>query len=169
MLRNSLAVVGVCVLAAGCVSRQEMVNRLRSDNPRSQTAAIARVVRQRDASLAGELVRLLESEDEGVRFMAAAGLHRLTGIDRGFHFAGPERRQAIIAEWRRWWETESGEPAPEVKPSEPGKAEQASEGAEAPSPADGTGAPDAGPKELPLPKIKPPEPEKPSGEAKETA
>ena len=77
---------------AGCAAgRNETLLHLRTDNPRVQAAAIAEVVRAKDLSMAGELVNLLESQDEGVRFMAAAGLHKLTGRDPGFHFADAER------------------------------------------------------------------------------
>ncbi|MEA3367910.1 MAG: hypothetical protein U9R68_07335, partial [Planctomycetota bacterium] len=126
--------------------------------------------REGKGSLAGELIRLLEAEDEGVRFMAAASLHKLTGIDRRFHFAEGEKRQAIVAEWHRWYEAETGEPVPELKPeepaeegavedeaAEPAEGEQASEGAESPGPAaerGAAGAPDAGPEEFPLPDMK---------------
>jgi len=52
----------------------------------------------------------------------------LTGIDRGIHFAEGEKRDAILAEWRRWYEAETGEPVPEWEVEPPhqedaGKAE----------------------------------------------
>jgi len=103
-----MAVLVLAAGLAGCAAgRNETLLRLRTDNPRVQAAAIAEVVRAKDLSMAGELVNLLESQDEGVRFMAAAGLHKLTGRDPGFHFADAEKRQAIVAEWRAWWAKES--------------------------------------------------------------
>jgi len=150
MQPKSLVALAVCVLVVGCLSDEEAVKVLRKDQPRQQAAMMARIAREGKVSLAGELIRLLEAEDEGVRFMAAASLHRLTGIDRGFHFAKGEKRRAIVAEWRRWYETETGKPAPELKPEEPAEegavedeaaetAEdaQASEGAESPPAAGG--------------------------------
>jgi len=115
-----LAAAALCLLTAACLPREESVRRLREDNPREQAAAIARVIRQGDRSMTDELIRLLGSDDEGVRFMAATALHKLTGIDRGFHFAGPERRSEIIAQWKAWWEAENGQPfPPDPEPAEP--------------------------------------------------
>ncbi len=112
MCRRGLVALVLSVLAAGCLDREAAVKQLRTDDPRAQAATIARIVRENDATLAGELIELLESEDEGVRFMAATGLHKLTGTDRGFHFATPEERKKIIAGWRAWWSAAAGGPAP---------------------------------------------------------
>jgi len=112
MCRNVLVALVLSVLAAGCLDREAAVKRLRTDDPRIQAATIARIVRENDATMAGELIDLLESEDEGVRFMAATGLHKLTGTDRGFHFANQEKRKQIVAEWRSWWQAAGGAPAP---------------------------------------------------------
>ncbi|MBL7141280.1 MAG: hypothetical protein ISS74_10265 [Planctomycetes bacterium] len=123
----------LCLLTAACLPREETVRRLREDNPREQTGTIARVIRQGDRSMTDEMIRLLASDDEGVRFMAATALHKLTGIDRGFHFAGPERRTEIIAEWKAWWEAENGQPFP-AEP-EPAKTDEApAKSDEAPAP-----------------------------------
>jgi hypothetical protein len=92
--------------AGGCYSHDAALARLREDNPRGQTATIAEVVRARDTAMAGELIDLLDSRDEGVRFMAAAGLHRLTGRNFGECFAGGDERKAVIARWRQWWEAQ---------------------------------------------------------------
>ena len=123
---RGLAVALAGILVAGCVGdREAVVRRLREDDPRTQVAAIAQVARAGDRTLAGELINLLESEDEGVRFMAASALHKLTGKDLGFHFANtPAERARIVAEWRAWWEAEGraacGVPATESTPP-PGK------------------------------------------------
>jgi len=110
----------LCLVTAACLPREEAVRRLRQDNPREQAATIAQVTRQGDRSMTDEMIRLLGSDDEGVRFMAATALHKLTDIDRGFHFAGPERRTEIIAEWKAWWEAENGRPfPPDPEPPEP--------------------------------------------------
>jgi len=105
---RGLVVALAGILVAGCVGdREAVVRQLREDGPRTQVAAIARVARSGDRTMAGELVNLLESEDEGVRFMAASALHKLTGKDLGFHFANtPAERARIVAEWRAWWEDE---------------------------------------------------------------
>lgn len=116
------------------MGREASLQRLRDDNPRVQTAAIARVVREGDRSMTGELIKLLDAEDEGVRFMAASGLHQLTGRTTTFHFAKPEERQRIIAEWRRWWEQESGESLTPPEPVPPGPAEAATGGTSATTP-----------------------------------
>jgi len=112
MCRNILVALLLWVPAAGCLDREAAIKQLRTDDPRAQAATIARIVRANDATLAGELIELLESEDEGVRFMAATGLHKLTGTDRGFHFATPEERKKIIAGWRAWWSAAAGGPTP---------------------------------------------------------
>jgi len=108
LLQGGLAVALVGILVAGCVGdREAVVRRLREDDPRTQVATIAQVARSGDRTMAGELINLLESEDEGVRFMAASALHKLTGKDLGFHFANtPAERARIVAEWRAWWEDE---------------------------------------------------------------
>lgn len=119
---RGLAVALAGILFAGCVGdREAVVRRLREDDPRTQVATIAQVVRVGDRTMAGELVNLLESEDEGVRFMAASALHKLTGKDLGFHFANtPAERARIVAEWRAWWEDEGraacGAPATKSAP-----------------------------------------------------
>lgn len=108
MCRKILVALLLWVPAAGCLDHKAAVKQLRTDDPRAQAATIARIVRANDATLAGELIELLESEDEGVRFMAATGLHKLTGTNRGFHFATPEERKKIIAAWRAWWSAAGG-------------------------------------------------------------
>jgi len=112
MCRNVLVALVLSVLAAGCLDREAAVKRLQADHPRVQSDTIAAVANARDRSMIGELINLLESEDEGVRFMAATGLHKLTGTDRGFHFANQEKRKQIVAEWRSWWQAAGGGPAP---------------------------------------------------------
>ena len=94
--------------AAGCVyDHRATAARLRENNPRVQTAAIGDAVAADDRAMIPELFSLLESEDEGVRFMAAAALHRMTGQDFGYQFAQERERAAIIAKWRRWWEAQN--------------------------------------------------------------
>ena len=105
--RFMFSLAGSRTVSEGAARGLAVVRRLREDNPRTQVATIAQVVRADDRTMAGELVNLLESEDEGVRFMAASALHKLTGKDLGFHFANtPAERACIIAEWRAWWEEE---------------------------------------------------------------
>jgi hypothetical protein len=118
---KGLLVLVLAALAAGCAANSAgTVARLRTDNPRVQVATIAEVARANDRTMVGELFSLLESEDEGVRFMAAAALHQMTGKDFGFHRAnGPEERAAVAAQWREWWERE-GRPACGAPPSPPG-------------------------------------------------
>jgi len=141
--------VALCLLTAACTPHEETVRRLREDNPREQAATIAQVVRQGDRSMTDEMIRLLGSDDEGVRFMAATALHRLTGIDRGFHFAGPDRRTEIIAEWKAWWEAENGKPfPPDPAPAKSGDAPATAAPGDAPAEsAPPTSGPDA-PKEV---------------------
>jgi len=105
---RGLAVALAGILVAGCVGdREAVVRRLREDNPRTQVDTIYQVVRAGDRTMVPELFALLESEDEGVRFMAASALHKLTGKDLGFHFANtPAKRARIVGEWRAWWEEE---------------------------------------------------------------
>ena len=94
-------------LAAGCAAgREDVVTRLRTDDPRVQTATIAEVVRANDKTMVGELINLLDSPDDGVRFMAAAGLHHLTGREVDRRIANPDKRAAVVNEWRQWWEKE---------------------------------------------------------------
>lgn len=131
MYGKGLAALVLVALTAGCMGREATLQRLREDNPRVQTAAIARVVREGDHSMTGELIKLLDSEDEGVRFMAASGLHQLTGRTTRYHFAKPEERQRLIAEWRQWWEQESGESLTPSEPVPPGPGTDATGGTSA--------------------------------------
>ena len=99
---------GVCaavltVLAAGCMTREARLEQLRTDDPPAQASAIAETVRAGDRSMVPELINLLDAKDEGVRFMAAAGLHQLTGQDFNCRSDKAEDRQAVIAKWRKWW------------------------------------------------------------------
>jgi len=192
MQRIYLAAIGVCLLGPGCISKAKLESQLRQDNPRQQTAAIAQIVRRGDGSMVGNLIRLLDSDDEGVRFMAATALHQLTGVDRGFHFAGPEKRQVIVAEWHDWYKTETGNDVPELPKPEaqasddealdpagepaPPASDPATEAAPTPTAApageDNTVPPPAKPAEqtpgeYSLPEIEPPRPTSPSAEAKE--
>ncbi len=121
---TGLVAIVLAVFALGC-GREATLRQLRDDNPRVQTSAIARVAREGDRSMTGELIRLLDSDDEAVRFMAASALHKMTGRETNFHFAKPEERQRIVAEWRQWWEKESGE---SLAPPEEKKTAAASEG-----------------------------------------
>jgi len=113
---RSLLALAACVLAGGCLSDDQARRVLRKDEPRAQAAMLARIAREGRASLTGDLIRLLEAEDQGVRFMAAAALHKLTDIDRGFHFARGEKRQAVLTEWHQWYEAETGHPVPDWQP-----------------------------------------------------
>ena len=109
---SGIFLVILSALAAGCACRELTLERLRTDNPRVQAATIAEVARAGDPSMVPELINLLESQDEGVRFMAAAGLHQLTGQNFGCQFAKPGERQALVAKWRQWWASQQkGEPA----------------------------------------------------------
>jgi hypothetical protein len=98
------AVVVLTVLAAGCMTREARLEQLRTDDPRVQVAAIAETVRAGDRSMVPEFINLLDAKDEGVRFMAATGLHQLTGQDFGCHFAKAEEREDVIIAWRQWWD-----------------------------------------------------------------
>ncbi len=121
MQPRRLIALATCMLAAsalvgGCLSEEAARRTLRKDDPRKQAAMIARIARENKTSMTGELIRLLDAEDEGVRFMAAVALHKVTGIDRGIHFAEGEPRKTLVAEWHRWYEAETGEPVPEAPP-----------------------------------------------------
>lgn len=129
MHRIGLIAVAVSALAMGCLDREVAVKRLHADNPRVQAATIAWVVREGDRSMAGELIELLKSDDEGVRFMAAAGLHQLTGRQTNFHFAKEDERQRIIAEWLQWWQAEGGRPATDAATPETGPGKEGAGGA----------------------------------------
>ncbi|HUX02308.1 MAG: HEAT repeat domain-containing protein [Phycisphaerae bacterium] len=104
------AVLAAALALAGCMpDRETTLRRLREDNPRVQVNTIYQVVRADDRTLVPELITLLESEDEGVRFFAASALHKLTGRDFGFHRArSSAERERIIGQWRAWWESEGG-------------------------------------------------------------
>ncbi len=124
-LARGLVAFGLAALAAaGCAyDHSAALARLRADNPRQQTAAIHEAVAADDRAMIPELFNLLESEDEGVRFVASAALHRMTGQDFGFQFAKERDRGAIIAKWRRWWEAQSGpstDAGAQEPPSSPG-------------------------------------------------
>jgi hypothetical protein len=115
--RNSLLLsLGLALaagLAAGCAyDHKAIVARLEANDPRDQAAAMAEAVRAGDKATIPVLIGLLESEDEGVRFMSAAALRRFTGDDKGFQFAKESDRPQIVARWQRWWEAEGAKIAP---------------------------------------------------------
>lgn len=108
-MRGLVALTLAALAVVGCVyDRKGALVRLREDNPRVQTSAIHEVEAAGDRTMIPELLDLLGSEDEGVRFMAAAALHQMTGQDFGFQFAKEADRPRVIAKWRRWWEAEAG-------------------------------------------------------------
>jgi len=96
----------LAVLAAGCTTHEARLEQLRTDDPRAQAAAIAETVRAGDRSMVPELIDLLDAQDEGVRFMAAAALHQLTGQNFGCHFARPEDQEDVITAWHQWWDAQ---------------------------------------------------------------
>jgi len=116
-----LAAVAVAGIAGCAYDHTAALTRLRENNPRVQTATMYEVEAAGDQSMIPELINLLESEDEGVRFMAAATLHRLTGQHFGFQFARENERGEIIAKWRTWWETHPAA-APSPTPAAPSPA-----------------------------------------------
>lgn len=101
----SFALVAAVLGVSGCaVGRASLAKRLRAESPRVQVEAVAEVVRTGDRTYVPDLIDLLESGDEGVRFTAAAALHRLTGQDFGTQFARTDEERAIkVAQWRQWW------------------------------------------------------------------
>jgi hypothetical protein len=101
---GAVCAVVLTVLAAGCTAREVRLEQLRTDNPRVQVAAIAETVRAGDRSMVPELINLLDAQDEGVSFMAAVGLHQLTGQDFDRRLTKAEDRAAVIAKWRQWWD-----------------------------------------------------------------
>lgn len=104
----SLALVAAIMGMSGCaVGRASLAKRLHAESPRVQVEAIAEVVRTGDRTHVPDLIDLLESGDEGVRFTAAAALHRLTGQDFGTQFARTDEERAIgVARWRQWWQAQ---------------------------------------------------------------
>ena len=122
-----LASVAALVWVSGCVGgRATLAERLQADSPRVQVEAIAEVVRTSDRRHIGDLIDLLESDDEGVRFTASAALRRLTGQDFGMLFARTDEERAIgVARWRQWWRaqgpTAAGGPAPAGGPAAPNR------------------------------------------------
>jgi HEAT repeat protein len=109
----SLGLALAAGLSAGCLyDHQAIVARLEANDPRDQASAMAEAVRAGDKATIPVLIELLESEDEGVRFMSAAALRRFTGDDKGFQFAKESDRPRIVAQWRRWWEAEGAKIAP---------------------------------------------------------
>jgi len=125
----SLGLALAAGLSAGCAyDHQAIVARLeagdpwpntagraeavRAGDPQDKAAAIAEAVRAGDKATIPVLIELLESEDEGVRFMSAAALRRFTGDDKGFQFAKESDRPRIVAQWQRWWEAEGTKIAP---------------------------------------------------------
>lgn len=104
MTWRALVILAALLAAVGCgPDRRTRLRRLREHNPAVQVAEIARVIREGDRSVLGELIDLMGSNDEGVRFMAAAGVSRLLGRDLGVHFADEAERRLIVADLQQWW------------------------------------------------------------------
>jgi len=134
----SLALVAAIIGMSGCaVGRENLAKRLHAESPRVQVEAIAEVVRTDDRTYVPDLIDLLESEDEAVRFTAAAALHRLTGQDFGTQFTRTDEERAIrVAQWHQWWRAQGLPRAQQGgRPSAPGAGQGPAQG-----PADGAGA-----------------------------
>lgn len=111
MRRTGLLALLVATLATGCAAgRENLCRRLYAENPRVQVAAIAEVIRTGDRQMAGMLVPLLDSDDEGVRFVAAAGVHRLAGDCLDFCYPALGKRRAALARLRAHGEENGSTP-----------------------------------------------------------
>ena len=114
MRRTGLLALLLAALTAGCATgRENLCRRLYTDNPRVQVAAIAEVIRTGDRQMAGMLVPLLDSDDEGVRFLAATGVHRLAGDCLDFCYPELGKRRATAARLRARGEQDGSTPKEE--------------------------------------------------------
>ena len=93
-------------VASGC-AEPTLESRLAAADPRIRCAAVYELSTGVDPEADVRLIHLLADEDEGVRFLAAAGLHRRAG--RSFDFqaqGGLRERAAAIRRWAAWYVAE---------------------------------------------------------------
>jgi hypothetical protein len=105
----------LATVAVGCdgAAGRNVERRLASERPQDRAGAVASLVQGRHPDDMVHLIHLLADPDEGVRFFAAAGLHRRTGERFGYSPEAPLReRETAIAEWVRWYCREHPEAGP---------------------------------------------------------
>jgi len=102
-----LPIAAAVIATCGCAA-PTLQERLGSDDPQVRCAAVHELSVGHEATdVAVRLIHMLADEDEGVRFLAAAGLHRVTG--RRFDFqaqAGLRERAEAIGRWVDWYVAE---------------------------------------------------------------
>ena len=93
--------------------------------------AIEDAAREGDRSAIGELIELLDSDDQAVRLMAIDALQRLTGQTYGFrHYDSMMQRRESIARWVQAYESGSIQPmtsGPPIAPAAPAPPSPASD------------------------------------------
>ncbi|MBN2583141.1 MAG: HEAT repeat domain-containing protein [Planctomycetes bacterium] len=114
----AIAATSLALAAAGCdpVGGPTLEKRLVSDNPRERVGAVRELADSQDPESDIRLIHLLADQDEGVRFFAAAALHRRTEKRFDYQAEAPLRqREAAIARWIEWYCQEHPEAGPKFE------------------------------------------------------
>ena len=105
--RVVMCLMACAVAAASGCAGPTLESRLACGDPRIRSAAVYELATVGGAEADVRLIHLLADEDEGVRFLAAAGLHRRTGRSFDFQAQGGLRaRAAAIRRWAAWYVAE---------------------------------------------------------------
>jgi hypothetical protein len=94
-----LSVAAVC---ASCTApRGPLV--VTDPDPSIKIPAMAKAVREHDASVIPQLIKDLDSDDAAVRFYAIHALHALTGEQFGYTaYMDENQRASAITQWKHW-------------------------------------------------------------------
>lgn len=99
-----LACVSLACTVCGCVKPLSIDERLASGDPRLRADAAHELGAAAYPEAEVRLIHLLADEDEGVRFFAAAALHRRTGERFGYLPQGDlGGRAAAVRRWVDWY------------------------------------------------------------------
>jgi hypothetical protein len=91
----------------GCAESGDPRQKLASQDPQIRVAAVCDLANHPAPDSQILLIQTLADQDEGVRFYAAAALHRLTGKRFDFEVQGdPRQRREAILRWVDWYTSE---------------------------------------------------------------
>lgn len=76
-----------------------------SDDTGEAITGMKRAARERDLSVAPELIKDLDSDDPAIRFYAIEALQRMTQQDLGYeYFQDEDARKPAVERWKKWLE-----------------------------------------------------------------
>ena len=110
--RISRSALCLMLVAVGACSTPMPRANFNSDDPVERSLALEESVRAPERADIPDLIELLESENPGMRMLAARHLENLTGLTHGYDFAAPRNeREAAVDRWVEWWTNEQDDPS----------------------------------------------------------